>query len=103
MLIGQPLHGLHGGDGAAAVGRNAGPGVAADVLQTGDGLGPLRGAGVHARLPLTGFVAVRPPREAKALGVADGTIVMVLLAGRAVHISLLIAVLAGVAVVLHCR
>lgn len=100
VLVGQPLHGLHG---ATPVGRDARPGVAADVLQTGNGLGALRGAGVHARLPLAGFVAVRPAGEPQALGVADGAVVMVVLAGRAVHVGLLVAVLAGVTVVLHCR
>lgn len=103
VLVGQSLHRLHGGDGATPVGRNAGPGVAADVLQSGNGLGTLRGAGVHARLPLTGFVAVRSAGESEALGITDRAIVMVVLAGRAVHVGLLIAVLAGVTVVLHCR
>lgn len=103
VLVGQPLHGLHGGDGATPVGRDARPGVAADVLQTGNGLGALRGAGVHARLPLAGFVAVGPAGEPQALGVADGAVVMVVLAGRAVHVGLLVAVLARVTVVLHCR
>lgn len=102
VLVGQPLHLLHGGDGAAPVGRNAGPRVAADVLQTGNGLGPLRGAGVHAGLPLAGLAAVGPPGQAEALGVADGTVVMVLLAGRALQVGLLVAVLARVTVVLHC-
>lgn len=52
VLVGQPVHGLHSGDRAAAVRRHAGPSVAADVLQAGHWLAGWRGAGVHAGLPL---------------------------------------------------
>lgn len=103
VLVGQPLHWLHGGDGATPVGRNAGPSVAADVLQAGDRLGPLRGAGVHAGLPLAGFAAVGPGGQAEALGVAHGTVVMVLFTGRALQVGFLIALLARGTVVLHYR
>lgn len=103
VLVGQPLHLLHGGDRAASVGRDAGPRVAADVLQAGDGLGPLRGTGVHAGLPLAGLAAVGSPSQAEALGVADGTVVMVVLAGGALQVGLLVAVLPRVTVVFHCK
>lgn len=103
VLVGQPLHWLHSGDRATPVGRDAGPSVAADVLQTRYGLRPLGGAGVHAGLPLAGFVAVRTSGQAEALGVADRTVVMVLLAGGALQVGLLVAVLAGVAVIFPCR
>lgn len=35
VLVGEPVHGLHRGDRAAAVGGHAGPRVAANVLQAG--------------------------------------------------------------------
>ena len=52
VLIGQPVHGLNGGDRAAAIRGHAGPGIAANVLEAGHGLAGGRGAGVHAGLPL---------------------------------------------------
>ena len=103
LVVGQPVHGLHGGDGAAGVGRHACPGVAADVLQAhgAAGLRPLGGAGVHAGLPLAALAAVGPGGQAQALGVAQGPVVVVVLAGRALQVGLLVAVLAGGAVVFH--
>lgn len=103
VLVWQPLHLLHGSDRAAPVGRDAGPSVAADVLQAGNRLRPLRGTGIHAGLPLTGFTAVGPPRQAEALGVADWTVVMVVLAGGALQVGLLVAMLSRVTVVFHCK
>lgn len=103
VLVGQPLHLLHGGDRAASVGRDAGPRVAADVLQAGNRLRPLRGAGIHAGLPLAGLAAVGAPCQPEALGVADRTVVMVVLAGGALQVGLLVAVLSRVTVVFHCK
>lgn len=94
VLVGQPFHWLHGSDGATPIRRDTGPSVAADVLQTGNRLSALRGAGIHAGLPLAGFTAVGPTGQAEALGVACRAVVMILLAGRALQISFLIAVLA---------
>lgn len=103
VLVGQPLHLLHGGDRAASIGRDAGPRVAAYILQAGNRLRPLRGAGVHAGLPLAGLTAVGPPCQAEALGVANRTIVMVVLTGGALQVGLLVAVLSCMTVVFHCK
>lgn len=81
VLIGQPLHLLHGGHRAAAVRRDARPGVAADVFQAGHGLSGLRRAGVHARLPLARFGPVGGAAETQRLRVAHGPVVVIVLAG----------------------
>lgn len=94
MLIGEPLHRLHGGDRTTAIRRDAGPRVAADVLQTGNRFCTLCGAGIHTGLPLAGLAAVGPAGKTEALVVANGTIVVVLLAGRTFQVWLLIAVFA---------
>lgn len=102
VLIGQPLHLLHGGHGAATVRRDARPGVAADVFQARHGLSGLRRAGIHARLPLARFSPVGGAAETQRLRVAHGPVVVIILAGWAFHIGLLVRVLSRVTVVLSC-
>lgn len=92
VLIGEPVHGLHRGDRAAAVGRHAGPRVAADVLQAGHRLAGRR-AGVHAGLPLRGLCPVGGA-QALLLGVARA-VERVLLAGRCLHVGLLVGMVRG--------
>lgn len=101
VLVGQPLHWLHGGDGTSPVRGHAGPGVAADVLQGGNRLGALWCAGVHAGLSLVGLSAVRPSGQTEALGIRDRTVVMVVLTGRTLQVGFLVAGVTGVTVVLH--
>lgn len=93
VLVGQPVHGLHGGDRAAAVRRHGGPRVAADVLQAGHRLAGRGGAGIHAGLPL-GRLCPVGGTQALLLGVA-GAIERVLLTGRRLHVGLLIGVVGG--------
>ena len=93
VLVGKALHWLHGGDRAGSIGRDGRPGVAADVLQAGDELRALGGAGVHAGLPRRRLTPVGGAGEPQGLGVTDGPIVMVVLAGGTLQVSFLVAVL----------
>lgn len=91
VLVGETVHGLHGGDCTAAIGRHAGPCVTADVLQARHRLAGWSGAGIHAGLPLGRLCPVRGT-QALLLGVA-GAVEGVLLAGGSLHVRLLIGVL----------
>jgi hypothetical protein len=91
VLVGKTVHGLHGGDGTAAIGGHAGPCVTADVLQARHGLAGGSGAGIHAGLPLGRLCPVRGT-QALLLGVARA-IEGVFLAGGCLHVRLLIGVL----------
>ncbi len=93
VLVWQSLHLLHGGHRAAGVRWDACPGVAADIFQAGHGLGGLRRTGVHARLPLTRLGPVGGATETQRLRVAHGPIVVIVLAGWAFHVGLLVRVL----------